>query len=145
MENRDAVLGLFSWSGGPALPCSFGEARADKLDQFLRRNRFCPEGYIETFILGYGFSQSAQHDDRKPIIFPANLANQFRAAAIRHEVIGNDHAEAVAEGLQYGQRTFGTGCNRHLEPCLPQNCFADTELKRIVVNEQNLAQSSYAS
>ena len=129
---------------GAAVPLRFGEARADKLDQFLRGNRFCPEDHIQTGILSRSLGQPTQHNDRKPIIIPANLVSQFRSAAIRHEVIDNDHTKTVTKASQCGQRTLGGGRNGNLKPRIPQDCFAHTELHRIVVNEQNLAQSSQA-
>jgi len=143
-EQRSAPLGRRGLLSGTAVPLRFGEARADKLDQFLRGNRFCPEDHIQTGILICGLRQSAQHNDGKPVVFPANPVNQLRPPAIRHEVIGNDHTKTVTKDSQCRQRTLGGGRNGNLEPRIPQDCFADTELHRIVVNEQNLAQSRQA-
>ena len=71
----------------------------------------------------------------------ADLPHQFRATATWHQVVGDDHADAVSKHPQRGQRAFRGSGDADLEAGVPQNCLANTQLQRIIVDEQNLAQT----
>src|SRR5262249_17850971 len=59
----------------------------------------------------------------------------------RHQVIGDDQPDLPRQCAKRGQRALSRGCDRHMYSRLPQHGLADLQLKRVIVNEENVAQS----
>ena len=126
--------------GRSAVPGGFVQAGPHKLDQVRRSQWLHSEDHIQIAVFNLCLRQPAQHNHWKPLVFRANGANQRRAAASRHDVVSNHHADPFTQSAQCGKRAVGGGGNGNLEPSIPQHCLADTELHGIVIDEQNLAQ-----
>ena len=123
--------------GRTALAICLGQAGANQFDQFERRQRFCPEDDLQPFVLGTGVGQAAEDDDGDPIISGTDLPDQFRPATAGHQMISDDHCYAITKGVQGSQCTFGGGSDGHVEAGPPQHLFADTQLHRVVINEED--------
>jgi hypothetical protein len=55
-------------------------------------------------------------------------------------MVGDDYPDAIANNAERGQGALDAGSYGHLEPGLPQDCFADAKLHWVVVNEEDLVQ-----
>jgi hypothetical protein len=109
-------------------------------DQLLGRTRFHKEAYAQALIFRFGFRETGNNYDRDAGVQGPKLTNKGRAAVTRQDVVRDDNAETGGRRwfLEKCQSFLGSGCTANNEPAVAKHSFAHVQLRRIIVNQQNL-------
>ncbi len=111
---------------------------AHEIDQFLWGQRFLLYSSVQALVLLRNIRHAADYDNRGRGIDFAELTNKIRPAGAGQDVIGYDDAELISSRAQQCESAFGGSRDRYLESGSAEYGFADTQLHRVVVNQQNL-------
>ena len=87
---------------------------------------------LQAFVFALGFR--ANGDTRA---YPAELANEDRAAGAGQDMISDDDVESGRRRAEKAQRLSRRAGARDRKSCLAQNCFADAQLSQIIVDEKS--------
>jgi len=76
-----------------------------------------PEEDVHPFIFLLGLSQAANDNYRNLRIDLADERYEFRTSRLRHDVVGNDHADLLRlrQGAKKGERTVRAGSDFDFE------------------------------
>ena len=106
--------------------------------QFGGKNRLCPEGDIQSFIVGFGLGHAAEHHDRQVGSALPKTFHKVMAGFAGHNVVGDDEIDFPALIAVDGCKrcVSRVGCT-HFHPSTVEDGFARERLYRVVVDYEN--------
>ena len=119
-------------------------SRPDMADEVFRGTGLMQKGHIQAGILLFRLSHSADDNDRNAIADPPQAADESVAADPGHNMVSNDNPEAVSSlrVLQHTESFLRGVGGRDREASLAQHRLAHVQLRRTVINKQDLRQWS---